>query len=172
MRAHRDAKAPRPGKVKTRLSPPLTPEQASALNACFLRDTIASLARRNSQMYLPNGSSPTRPIGEEAAFGGILPDGAPLILPARRTASANACSPPPKTSSPVDSPPSVSSTPIALPFLPKSSSVLLQQLTPCCWRSARRPRPLCEDGGYYLIGLQQSHARLFEDIAWSTVCCH
>jgi hypothetical protein len=29
------AKAPRPGKVKTRLSPPLTMEQAAALNICF-----------------------------------------------------------------------------------------------------------------------------------------
>ena len=25
-----------------------------------------------------------------------------------------------------------------------------------------------EDGGYYLIGLKQAHARLFEEIAWST----
>jgi glycosyltransferase A (GT-A) superfamily protein (DUF2064 family) len=25
-----------------------------------------------------------------------------------------------------------------------------------------------EDGGYYLIGLKRAHARLFEDIAWST----
>ena len=33
------AKAPRPGQVKTRLSPPLTPQQAAALNGCFLRDT-------------------------------------------------------------------------------------------------------------------------------------
>ena len=25
-----------------------------------------------------------------------------------------------------------------------------------------------EDGGYYLIGLKRAHARLFEEIAWST----
>ena len=25
-----------------------------------------------------------------------------------------------------------------------------------------------EDGGYYLIGLKRAHARLFENIAWST----
>jgi hypothetical protein len=25
-----------------------------------------------------------------------------------------------------------------------------------------------EDGGYYLIGLQRPHARMFEDITWST----
>jgi hypothetical protein len=33
------AKAPRPGTVKTRLSPPLTAEQAAALNICFLKDS-------------------------------------------------------------------------------------------------------------------------------------
>ena len=34
------AKRPRAGKTKTRLSPPLTPEQASALYECFLFDTL------------------------------------------------------------------------------------------------------------------------------------
>ena len=35
-------KAPRAGEVKTRLTPPLTAEEAAALNICFLRD-IASM---------------------------------------------------------------------------------------------------------------------------------
>jgi uncharacterized protein len=34
------AKRPAPGKTKTRLSPPLTPELASALYECFLLDTL------------------------------------------------------------------------------------------------------------------------------------
>lgn len=34
------AKQPAPGQTKTRLSPPLTPEQASALYECFLFDTL------------------------------------------------------------------------------------------------------------------------------------
>jgi len=34
------AKRPAPGRTKTRLSPPLTPELASALYECFLRDTL------------------------------------------------------------------------------------------------------------------------------------
>src|SRR5271155_5092107 len=38
------AKAPRPGTVKTRLSPPLTGEQAAAINVCFLRDTTENIA--------------------------------------------------------------------------------------------------------------------------------
>ena len=34
------AKKPLPGAVKTRLSPPLTPENAAALYACMLQDTL------------------------------------------------------------------------------------------------------------------------------------
>jgi glycosyltransferase A (GT-A) superfamily protein (DUF2064 family) len=34
------AKRSRPGKTKTRLSPPLTPELASAIYECFLFDTL------------------------------------------------------------------------------------------------------------------------------------
>jgi hypothetical protein len=34
------AKRPAPGRTKTRLTPPLTPEQASALYECLLRDTL------------------------------------------------------------------------------------------------------------------------------------
>jgi len=37
-------KAPQAGRVKTRLVPPLTPEEAAALNKCFLRDTAAAIA--------------------------------------------------------------------------------------------------------------------------------
>src|SRR6476659_2361111 len=32
------------GRVKTRLVPPLTPEQAAELNKCFLRDTAAAIS--------------------------------------------------------------------------------------------------------------------------------
>jgi len=39
------AKAPRPGRVKTRLCPPCTPVEAAALAAAALADTLAVLAR-------------------------------------------------------------------------------------------------------------------------------
>ena len=38
-------KAPRAGQVKTRLTPPFSPEEAAALNICFLRDTAAASQR-------------------------------------------------------------------------------------------------------------------------------
>ncbi|MFC4119435.1 TIGR04282 family arsenosugar biosynthesis glycosyltransferase [Nonomuraea zeae] len=38
------AKRPRPGRVKTRLTPPYTPEEAAALAACALDDTLDAVA--------------------------------------------------------------------------------------------------------------------------------
>ncbi|NUR86730.1 MAG: hypothetical protein HOY71_21815, partial [Nonomuraea sp.] len=37
------AKRPRPGRVKTRLTPPYTPEEAAGLAAAALRDTLAAV---------------------------------------------------------------------------------------------------------------------------------
>jgi hypothetical protein len=36
-------KSPAPGRVKTRLTPPLTPEQASSLYRCFIEDTMRTV---------------------------------------------------------------------------------------------------------------------------------
>jgi glycosyltransferase A (GT-A) superfamily protein (DUF2064 family) len=38
------AKSPRPGYSKTRLCPPLHPDQAAQLSAAFLRDTTENIA--------------------------------------------------------------------------------------------------------------------------------
>ena len=38
------AKAPRVGEAKTRLVPPLSPEEAAALSACFIRDAAENVA--------------------------------------------------------------------------------------------------------------------------------
>src|SRR4029077_6402064 len=48
-------KAPRAGRVKTRLVPPLTPEEAAELNKCFLRDTAVAISSACSR----------RPVGDE-----------------------------------------------------------------------------------------------------------
>ncbi|HJY54652.1 MAG TPA: hypothetical protein VKD89_11560, partial [Candidatus Udaeobacter sp.] len=37
-------KAPQAGRVKTRLVPPLTPEEAAELNKCFLRDRASAIS--------------------------------------------------------------------------------------------------------------------------------
>jgi rSAM/selenodomain-associated transferase 1 len=51
------AKLPMPGQTKTRLTPPLSPEQAADLYECFLRDTLALMRRvpdvQRAIAYLP-----------------------------------------------------------------------------------------------------------------------
>jgi glycosyltransferase A (GT-A) superfamily protein (DUF2064 family) len=46
------AKAPTPGRVKTRLVPPLTPARAARLHRAFIEDTLARVAARPWPRYL------------------------------------------------------------------------------------------------------------------------
>src|SRR5258705_1369679 len=65
-------KAPEPGKVKTRLTPPLTPDEAAAINKCFLRDLGEAIATACAES--PGcGVGVYTPVGAEAAYEGILP---------------------------------------------------------------------------------------------------
>src|SRR3954467_11686379 len=66
-------KAPRAGRVKTKLTPPLAPEEAAALNICFLRDTAACLTAVGAE-GTAKGIGVYPPLGAEEAYGGILPD--------------------------------------------------------------------------------------------------
>src|SRR3954471_19034455 len=65
-------KAPRAGSVKTRLTPPLTPEEAAALNTCFLQDTTAALLK-TAEFGTARGIAVYTPVGAEEAYAGILP---------------------------------------------------------------------------------------------------
>src|SRR6476646_9584651 len=64
-------KAPRAGQVKTRLVPPLSPEEAAQLNICFLRDTATAIA--TAAPATARGIGVYTPIGAEAAYVDILP---------------------------------------------------------------------------------------------------
>src|SRR5215475_10319952 len=90
-------KAPQAGRVKTRLVPPLTPEEAAELSKCFLRDTTAAISRacsRRLASHPPSRSfgaadseaaTPARgiavytPVGAESAYTDILPAGFSLL---------------------------------------------------------------------------------------------
>ena len=72
-------KTPAPGQSKTRLSPPLLPEECPAISACFIRDlsqTIQSLAGDGGVQ----GCAVYTPSGSEAALRRLLPDAFELIL--------------------------------------------------------------------------------------------
>src|SRR3954464_12909890 len=71
-------KTPAPGYSKTRLSPPLRPDECATLSACFIRDlttTIAEVARDGSA----TGYAVYTPIGSEAALRELLPPGFRLL---------------------------------------------------------------------------------------------
>src|SRR5580698_10551229 len=73
------AKAPRPGFSKTRLCPPLRPEQAAALSAAFLRDITENIALAARQAPI-SGYIAYAPAGQEALFDGHLAAGTELVL--------------------------------------------------------------------------------------------
>src|SRR5438128_12023451 len=71
-------KAPQAGQVKTRLVPPLTPDEAAELNKCFLHDTgaaISSAASGNDAC----GIAVYTPIGSELVYADILPSDFSLL---------------------------------------------------------------------------------------------
>ncbi len=157
------AKAPRPGKVKTRLSPPLTPDQASALNICFIRDTT-----ENIQQVTEAGNSAGlvayTPVGDESAFDGLLPAGFRL-LPQRGEGFGErllyACE---------DLFASGFSAVCLIdsdsPTMPQDA--LSQAVEKLSRAGDRMVLGASDDGGYYLIGLKRLHHRVFEQIDWST----
>ena len=157
------AKAPRPGRVKTRLSPPLTPAQAAALNVCFLMDTTENLAAVANQGDAAGVISYT-PIGEESLFEGILPSSFALIpqrgdgFGERLLAAAQdilACGYASVCLIDSDSP--------TVPAAAFAEAVA--ELARPGDRIVLGPS---HDGGYYLIGLKQAHPEPFERITWST----
>ena len=67
------AKEPSPGETKTRLTPPLTPQQAADLYECLLRDTIEGV--REALSVLPiTPFIAYHPAGSEPYFRDLAPD--------------------------------------------------------------------------------------------------
>ena len=157
------AKAPRPGKVKTRLQPPLSAEEAAALNVCFLRDTAENIANVTNENGA-HGLICYTPVGDEAAFDGLLPEGFALI--AQRgdgfgerllcaTEDILNCGFGAMCLIDSDS-----------PTMP--SSALRAAVTELARPGERVVVGPSEDGGYYLIGMKRAESRVFERIRWST----
>jgi uncharacterized protein len=72
------AKASAPGRTKTRLVPPLSAEQAAAINTAFLQDMAANLVTAGSHAAIV-GYAAFAPAGSEDFFRRILPPTIGLI---------------------------------------------------------------------------------------------
>jgi len=154
------AKAPLPGQVKTRLCPPLSPDEAASLYRCFLLDKIQQVRAldraRPVIAYAPQDAGQI--FGALAPDLALLPQRGPDLgvrltgILERLLASGHA------GAVAIDS---------DTPTLPIR---LLQQAVD---RLADDPDldgvlGPTEDGGYYLIGLKTPQPVLFTDMPWST----
>jgi len=165
------AKAPRPGAVKTRLVPPLTPDAASALSASFLRDITENIVLAAQEAPI-HGYIAYAPAGHERAFDGmlaagtrlVLADGAPITEPDVRgfgcalLHAAQALFERGHESVCLlnsDSP----NLPTAL--LARAAHILAEPGDQVVLGPA-------EDGGYYVIGMKAPHVHLFQNVDWST----
>jgi rSAM/selenodomain-associated transferase 1 len=165
------AKAPRPGRSKTRLVPALSAEHAAEMSAAFLRDVTENIAAAAIQAPI-DGLVAYAPAGSEALFEGHLAAGTGLILADGGTPA----------------PPAVQGFGRCLlhavcvlldagygaacvvnsdsPTLP--TEVLVRAAEILAAPGDRAVLGPAEDGGYYLLGVKAAHVHLFEDIAWST----
>ncbi len=156
-------KAPEPGKVKTRLCPPLTPEEAAELNACFLRDLSSSIASA-TESCAAKGIGVYTPIGMETLYDSILPPTFSLLP--QRGQSFDA-----RLTSAIEDLLRIGFGSVCLinsdsPTVPPASFVeAVRALSEPGDRMVLGP---AEDGGYFLIGVKKLHRRLFEEIDWST----
>ena len=176
-------KAPQAGRVKTRLVPPLTPEEAAELNKCFLCDTAGTISNACSRRPMGGANKMDRqeralhseaatvsaiaaytPVGAESAYSDIIPTHFSL-LPQRGDkfgerlyfAAEDLFKCGFESVCLIDS---------DSPTVPAENFV--EAVGRLSTREDRVVLGPSEDGGYYLIGLRKPHRRLFEQIDWST----
>jgi len=147
-------RTPVPGAVKTRLVPPLSPEQACDLYAAFLQDLFRRVSRlkntRGTVFYAGEGPETLAPLvprgwALEAQKGGDLGERLGLAFD-RLLAGAGR----------------------AVIIGSDSPDLPVQYIRRAFQRLKHKDVALgpATDGGYYLVGLRAPTPGLFEDIAW------
>jgi rSAM/selenodomain-associated transferase 1 len=147
------AKAPVAGRVKTRLCPPLSPDQAAALSAAFLCDTVGKALRAVARPALTYDGD--RAILENALTGaGIAPDRLDWVPQGGGDLGARM--------SRVPAPCVIVGT--DSPTLPPAALTEAFEIV-AAGDIALVP---AEDGGYALIGLPRPMPEIFVGVSWST----
>ena len=156
------AKVPLAGAVKTRLTPPLTSEEAATLSICFLRDMTSNVAGLTEDGM--EGMVLYTPLGTEKMLHDLLPNSLRLVPQRGETLGERLVNAAVELlDNEFDSVCLINSDSPTLPskILRTASSLLSQD-------GDRVVLGPSQDGGYYLIGLKRPHPNLFERIAWST----
>lgn len=167
------AKAPQAGRSKTRLCPPLQPDQAASLSAAFLRDITENITHAAQQAPI-TGYIAFAPAGMQSMFDGHLAKGTGFVL---------ADGTPPMPSGVEGFGRCLLHAIEGMLALGHAAAVVLNSDSPTLPTDVlvRTAQALlasgdravlgpADDGGYYLLGMKSAHARLFTDIAWSTDC--
>jgi len=157
-------KTPAAGFSKTRLSPPLRPEDCSAISACFISDlarTIHSLGANVAPYAVYT------PIGTEPALRALLPSSFHLLPQCGGefgTRLSHAVSSLLRAGHAGAILVNADSPTFPAPILQAAVDALLTEdaivLSPSF------------DGGYTLVGLSRPHPEVFADIPWSTPQVH
>src|ERR1700733_5317106 len=154
------AKAPQPGKAKTRLHSFLAVEDATELYRCFLKDTLALI----DSVPATDAIISYTPEGAERYFEGIA-GSHHRLLPQRSVNFGD------RLCNVLDDLLGEGYGCVAV--MDSDSPTLPAEYLGKAFELLRRPGRRVVlgpalDGGYYLIGLNGSQPRLFEDITWST----
>ena len=142
-------KEPRPGRVKTRLSPPCSPDQAAAIAAAAIADTLAAVQASGADRCL---------VALDGEPGDWLPRGCQVVAQVEGTLNERLAAAWSHTHG--------RTVQIAMDT-PHISAGLLTT-------TFERVRPgwanlgLAEDGGWWLLGLPRSDARAFDGVPMST----
>ncbi len=153
-------KTPTAGLSKTRLSPPLRPEDCAALSACFIRDIGTTIAALMPDRV--TGYAVYTPRGSEAALRALLPPGFRLLPQCDGDLGARL------EQATVDL---IAAGHGGAILVNSDSPTLPAAILAAAVQALRDDAVVLSpalDGGYTLIGLTRPHRRLFADIPWST----
>lgn len=156
-------KAPLSGASKTRLCPPLTPDEAARLSRAFIADVAAAIAAVPKEAGT-KAIAVVTPADAQAAVAGLLPPGFAVMAQRGRDLSARLIH--------------ATADLLAEGFagvclINADSPTLPVSLLERAAEALRRPGERLVigpaiDGGYTLIGLKRPRPEMFRDMAWST----
>jgi rSAM/selenodomain-associated transferase 1 len=154
------AKAPQPERVKTRLFPKLTPEEATNLYRCFIQDRMKEIGLlRNIDLaisYTPADSKEFFTRFKSNGFN-LFPQRGKDLGERLHNIFVDKLQQGYQAVSIIDS---------DTPDLPRA--IVQQSFQLLGSDGVDAVFGPCHDGGYYLVGMHKPHPELFQDIAWST----
>lgn len=155
------AKFPSAGQVKTRLSPFLSDDQSASLAACFLKDTIAKVRQVTGNIIVAYS-----PAGAGEQLKALLPDGDGLRMVAQKGNDLGK-----RLESALLYAESEGFSPVIV--IGADSPTLPPEFVKTAIESFKSNETdivlgATRDGGFYLVGLRQNYAELFENVAWSS----